>query len=86
MFYLFLFFQSQSPSKKYDQLKRPSSVVEWLNGLSLSEYVDNFIKNGFDSISFISNISRSDLVEIGIDNSNHRDRIINSLDQIDFNS
>ncbi|KAJ8305244.1 hypothetical protein KUTeg_017201 [Tegillarca granosa] len=48
------------------------------------DYLENFIKNGFDSISFISGISRSDLVAIGIDNSDHRDRIINNRLRFEF--
>ncbi|OWF40904.1 Phosphatidylinositol 3,4,5-trisphosphate 5-phosphatase 2 [Mizuhopecten yessoensis] len=64
---------------RYDSLKRPSSVTDWLLGLSLPEYIERFIKNGFDTLHYVTNISSDDLNEIGIDNPVHQSRIINSL-------
>ncbi|XP_033760174.1 phosphatidylinositol 3,4,5-trisphosphate 5-phosphatase 2A-like [Pecten maximus] len=64
---------------RYDSLKRPTSVTDWLLGLSLPEYIERFIKNGFDTMHFVTNLSCDDLAEIGIDNPLHQKRIISSL-------
>ncbi|XP_061183284.1 phosphatidylinositol 3,4,5-trisphosphate 5-phosphatase 2-like isoform X5 [Saccostrea echinata] len=59
--------------------KQKNPIGEWLKGINLPQYQDNFIKNGFDQLQFIKNMSKTDLMEIGIRNMIHIDLILESL-------
>lgn len=63
---------------------RGNEVADWLNGLSLEQYINNFMENGFDSIKYLR-LSRQDLVQIGIKNVSHRNKILSSLKELDSN-
>ncbi|XP_062578333.1 phosphatidylinositol 3,4,5-trisphosphate 5-phosphatase 1-like isoform X3 [Saccostrea cucullata] len=59
--------------------KQKSPIGDWLRGINLPQYQDNFIKNGFDQLQFLKNMSKIDLMEIGIRNMIHIDLILESL-------
>ncbi|XP_054153272.1 ankyrin repeat and SAM domain-containing protein 1A-like isoform X2 [Oppia nitens] len=54
------------------------SVEEWLSRIGLSEYSNLLIVNGFDNVLYMgSNVmDDTDLLEIGVTNASHRDRIL----------
>lgn len=57
-------------------------IGDWLKGINLSQYLDNFLKNGFDSLPVLKNMSKRDLMEIGIGNVIHIDMMLESLKRI----
>jgi len=72
----------QSTNEKL-QLRR-NDVADWLNGLSLEQYINNFMENGFDSVKYLR-VSRQDLVKIGIKDVSHRNKILSSLKDFETN-
>lgn len=53
------------------------SVKEWLSGLQLpGEYLDLFVKDGFDDLEAVRLITNDDLVEIGIQKTGHRKKVM----------
>ena len=70
--------------KNYDGLAKPSSVQDWLTGLGLEEYVVVFMKSGWDSISRLSHLTAPDLLRMGIQNTAHWNRMITSIQEMNF--
>lgn len=64
---------------------RQNDVADWLNGLSLEQYINNFMENGFDSVDKYLRVSRQDLVKMGIKDVCHRDKILSSLKDFESN-
>jgi hypothetical protein len=64
---------------------RKNDVADWLNGLSLEQYIKNFMENGFDSVDKYLRVSRQDLVKMGIKDVCHRDKILSSLKDFESN-
>lgn len=64
---------------------RKNDVADWLNGLSLEQYIKNFKENGFDSVDKYLRVSRQDLVKMGIKDVCHRDKILSSLKDFESN-
>lgn len=59
-------------------------VIEWLkNDLSFAEYVDKFIDNGYDRFDAVFEMSKKELVGIGI-KSGHVKIILNSIERLKF--
>lgn len=50
----------------YVCLCRKANLADWLSHLSLSQYYQVLVQNGYENIDFISDISLEDLQEIGI--------------------
>ena len=51
--------------------------------LELSEYIDNFVNNGYESLSFIQDIkSKNELIEIGITKIAHQNRILREIQKL----
>lgn len=61
-----------------NQKPNQKDLADWLNGLSLQQYIDNFMEHGFNSVKHLR-LSRQDLVKIGIKDVSHRDKILSSL-------
>ncbi|KAJ7329947.1 hypothetical protein JRQ81_016121 [Phrynocephalus forsythii] len=57
------------------------SVGQWLESIGLPQYENHLLANGFDSVQFMgSNVMEDqDLLEIGILNSGHRQRILQAI-------
>ncbi|KAM4881541.1 ankyrin repeat and sterile alpha motif domain-containing protein 1B isoform 13-T13 [Thomomys bottae] len=57
------------------------SVGQWLESLGLPQYENHLMANGFDNVQFMgSNVMEDqDLLEIGILNSGHRQRILQAI-------
>jgi hypothetical protein len=73
----------QSTNEKVQPHK--NDVADWLNGLSLEQYINNVMENGFDSVDKYLRVSRQDLVKMGINDVCHRDKIISSLKDFESN-
>ena len=59
------------------------SVMRWLKEINLSQYYDIFIKNGFDSIEMIKEIStKNDLNYIGVTIKAHQIKLINAISKL----
>ncbi|XP_013409625.1 ankyrin repeat and sterile alpha motif domain-containing protein 1B isoform X2 [Lingula anatina] len=54
------------------------SVGDWLQDMGLGQYENTMVANGFDDMDFLGGtiIEDQDLIEIGITNQEHRDRIV----------
>lgn len=56
-----------------------SSIGQWLGGLGLADYESLFCNNGFDDLDFINGVLEDqDLKEMGIDNEQDRETIMES--------
>jgi len=55
--------QMQSEMK---QMEEASPVGQWLKSLNLNQYADVFIKNGFDQLKNVGNITESDLKQMNV--------------------
>ncbi|XP_071165133.1 phosphatidylinositol 3,4,5-trisphosphate 5-phosphatase 2-like isoform X5 [Mytilus edulis] len=75
---------SQAMFQQQNQVQPRNDVADWLNGLSLQQYIENFVEHGFDSMKHLR-LSRQDLVKIGIKDVTHRDKILSSLFEFDSN-
>ncbi|XP_074431890.1 ankyrin repeat and sterile alpha motif domain-containing protein 1B isoform X4 [Larus michahellis] len=68
-----------------DHTKRPrcpvQTVGQWLENIGLPQYENHLLANGFDNVQFMgSNVMEDqDLLEIGILNSGHRQRILQAI-------
>ena len=51
----------ESKSTTAPQKPVPKSVDEWLNTLNLSQYIDNFVKNGYDNLKICSELTAEDI-------------------------
>ncbi|KAK3519516.1 hypothetical protein QTP70_033414 [Hemibagrus guttatus] len=64
--------------------QRPSlsqcvSVSEWLKGIKMERYEENFIQAGFTTLELISQISTEDLLRIGVTLAGHQKKILSSI-------
>ncbi|XP_051889156.1 caskin-2-like isoform X2 [Pristis pectinata] len=55
---------------------RPVDLFEWLSAIGLSQYHKKLVDNGYDSITFISEITWEDLQEIGITQLGHQKKMM----------
>ncbi|KAL6092955.1 hypothetical protein STEG23_002901, partial [Scotinomys teguina] len=57
------------------------TVGQWLESIGLPQYENHLMANGFDNVQFMgSNVMEDqDLLEIGILNSGHRQRILQAI-------
>ncbi|XP_048356472.1 ankyrin repeat and sterile alpha motif domain-containing protein 1B isoform X9 [Sphaerodactylus townsendi] len=57
------------------------TVGQWLENIGLSQYENHLLANGFDNVQFMGSIvmEDQDLLEIGILNSGHRQRILQAI-------
>uniref|UniRef100_A0A7N9ANS3 Ankyrin repeat and sterile alpha motif domain containing 1B n=1 Tax=Mastacembelus armatus TaxID=205130 RepID=A0A7N9ANS3_9TELE len=53
------------------------SVGQWLDSIGLVQYENHLLANGFDNVQFM--VSDQDLLEIGILNSAHRQRLLQAI-------
>ncbi|KAK3531878.1 hypothetical protein QTP70_033967, partial [Hemibagrus guttatus] len=58
-----------------------SSVGEWLQRLGLERYEEGLLRNGWDDLEFLSDITEEDLEEAGILDSAHKKILLASLRQ-----
>ncbi|CAM1308000.1 ANKS1A (predicted) [Pycnogonum litorale] len=59
------------------------TVADWLNHVKLVDYQPLFINNGFDDVHFMHGLLEDqDLVDIGISNAEHRDRILKACKRL----
>ena len=58
---------------------KPSIVRTWLQFLAIPTYVSNFEENGFEDLETIKLICEKDLVEIGVEDQQHRQIILASV-------
>ncbi|CAN0260629.1 unnamed protein product [Lampetra planeri] len=59
--------------------KSPLGVGQWLDALGLPQYEAQLLANGYDDLNFVGNaMEDQDLLEIGILNSGHRQKVLNA--------
>ncbi|KAF7696391.1 hypothetical protein HF521_006485 [Silurus meridionalis] len=58
------------------------SVSEWLKGIKMERYEENFIQAGFSTLELISQISTEDLLRIGVTLAGHQKKILSSIQNI----
>ncbi|XP_006819144.1 phosphatidylinositol 3,4,5-trisphosphate 5-phosphatase 2A-like [Saccoglossus kowalevskii] len=63
----------------YETLTWPKTISEWLMNLGLPQYVTRLMDNGWDSVVFLDSIMNSDLIEAGVTNEEHRQRMLKSV-------
>ncbi|GFN73980.1 hypothetical protein PoB_000048600 [Plakobranchus ocellatus] len=68
--------------RKYEELKKPSTVSEWLLGLGLAEYTPLFMRHGWDSMSAVHGLTAASIMKIGIRDGEHRLRILDSVREL----
>ena len=57
-----------------------TEVWEWLNNLQMSQYLNNFIENGYDSVAIIQSIETvGDLLDIGITEVQHQSILMTEI-------
>nr|XP_018910500.1 PREDICTED: uncharacterized protein LOC109039472 isoform X1 [Bemisia tabaci] len=54
-------------------------VVEWLKSLHLGQYAESFLDNGYDDLEICKQVGDPDLDAIGVFNSTHRHRLLQSV-------
>ncbi|CRK90930.1 CLUMA_CG004619, isoform A [Clunio marinus] len=54
-------------------------VCEWLKALGLSQYAASFLDNGYDDLEICKQIGDPDLDAIGVQNPNHRHKLLKSV-------
>eukprot|EP00049_Salpingoeca_infusionum_P010623 m.183597 g.183597 ORF g.183597 m.183597 type:complete len:1769 (-) comp14695_c1_seq1:403-5709(-) len=47
-------------------LQQPQSIEAWLEALSMQKYLETFVSAGFDDMDFVGDLTREDLISIGI--------------------
>ncbi|XP_048356478.1 ankyrin repeat and sterile alpha motif domain-containing protein 1B isoform X12 [Sphaerodactylus townsendi] len=70
------------PSQTLSAPRCPVQTVgQWLENIGLSQYENHLLANGFDNVQFMGSIvmEDQDLLEIGILNSGHRQRILQAI-------
>ncbi|XP_016139087.1 ankyrin repeat and sterile alpha motif domain-containing protein 1B-like [Sinocyclocheilus grahami] len=57
------------------------SVGQWLDNIGLVQYENHLLSNGFDNVQFMGSnvVEDQDLLEIGILNSAHRQRLLQAI-------
>ncbi|XP_055867771.1 phosphatidylinositol 3,4,5-trisphosphate 5-phosphatase 2-like isoform X2 [Biomphalaria glabrata] len=65
--------------RPYEELKKPTTVQDWLKGLGLSEYTSAFLRSGWDSIGSLSQLTAASIMKLGVRDAEHRMRILNSV-------
>ncbi|KAF7698296.1 caskin-1 isoform X2 [Silurus meridionalis] len=56
--------------------QKPANLCEWLNMIGLSQYHQLLVKNGYENIEFITDITWEDLQEIGITKLGHQKKLM----------
>ena len=67
-----------------NETKGNDEICMWLTEkVGLPQYLPNMVQNGYDSLNMIKEIRNiSDLVEIGIEDGDHSDKIMKAILQI----
>ncbi|KAK6195098.1 hypothetical protein SNE40_000592 [Patella caerulea] len=66
----------------YAELMKPKTTYEWLCGLGLEEYFKAFQKKGWETVSKVIDLSTTDLLKLGIYNTDHKNRILQSIQEM----
>ncbi|XP_049576819.1 caskin-1 isoform X3 [Syngnathus scovelli] len=67
---------SKLPSGDWLPEHKPGNLADFLSHLSLSQYYQVLVQNGYENIDFISDISLEDLQEIGISKLGHQKKLM----------
>ena len=60
-------------------------VWKWLNQkVKLPQYYNILLQNGFDHLEFIKDMTKQDMIKIGIDKLGHQTRLIKCINKIDL--
>jgi len=76
--------QQQLQQQQQNQMQEMQTPVgQWLKSLNLSQYTDVFIKNGFDQLSNVGNITENDLKQMNVE-LGHVKTILNAAQHVLF--
>jgi len=59
-----------------------STVADWLHGLQLDAYTEQFHTAGYTTIYDLTDVNGADLEQIGITSATHRQLLLYSIDNI----
>ena len=65
-----------------DDLSKPQTIVKWLEGLDLVEYLPLFLQLGCDSMASVVRLSAAQVMKMGIRCPEHRTRLLHSVHQM----
>ncbi|XP_067629955.1 uncharacterized protein [Eurosta solidaginis] len=54
-------------------------VCEWLRAIGMQQYAESFMENGYDELEICKQIGEIDLDAIGVDNTQHRNKLLKSV-------
>mmetsp|Transcript_13095 Transcript_13095/g.19831 ORF Transcript_13095/g.19831 Transcript_13095/m.19831 type:complete len:558 (-) Transcript_13095:160-1833(-) len=57
-------------------------IQQWLQGMKLSHYFELFMQHGFDDVDAIADITKEDLVQMGIDKIGHHRKILKNVQNL----
>lgn len=64
----------------YVTLRCPESINQWLLDLGLPQYISDFLRQGWDDVRFITDLTPNDLtMHLKITNDEHQERILQSV-------
>ena len=66
----------------YDEIRRPQTIEDWLAGLNLSCYEQNFKGSGWDSLSYLHEMTVVDLNNMNVTIDEHQERIMASIREL----
>lgn len=78
----YICFLFQDHASKYDDLKRPMTLEEWLAQLNLSFYEQNFLSNGWESLMYLNELTAGDLTNMGVEIREHQQKILQSIREL----
>uniref|UniRef100_A0A8D0B4F1 SAM domain, SH3 domain and nuclear localization signals 1 n=1 Tax=Salvator merianae TaxID=96440 RepID=A0A8D0B4F1_SALMN len=67
---------------KRSKRSRPASLQEILDQLSLQEYSSTLLLNGYESLEDLKDLKESHLIELNIENPEHRRRLLSAVENL----
>lgn len=74
--------QSANQQPSYEEICKPLTIDDWLAGLNLSCYEQNFRDSGWDSLLYLHEMTVVDLNNMNITIDEHQDRIMASIREL----
>jgi len=59
-----------------------ANIKEWLTHCGLTQYHQLLVEAGYDDIDFIADITRDELIEVGVSKYGHLKRLMKSIGQL----
>ncbi|XP_014667322.1 PREDICTED: phosphatidylinositol 3,4,5-trisphosphate 5-phosphatase 2A-like [Priapulus caudatus] len=74
----------QVPKRFHDSAatRKMTTIGDWLSVINLQQYTNRFLFKGWDSLEFITDLTKEDLEEMNVSNVEHQDTILNSIKEL----